>query len=87
MNDRKMSATAIDGTEIQTIKNGRRNLTRKTDVKMPIIRNLRRHNVLIVLRMLAFTIALSTLLTISKTIKPMTIATDSMIDKGKHTNH
>jgi hypothetical protein len=47
---------------------------------MPIIRNLFRHKMLIVFKTLALTIALSTLLTTSKTIKPTTIAIDSTRD-------
>ena len=44
---------------------------------MPIKRNRLRHNILIVFRTVAFTTALSTLLTTSNTTKPRTIAIDS----------
>ena len=71
------------GTEIQTIINGSKNLTKNTDVMMPIRRNLLRHKMLIVFRTLALTIALSTLLTTSKTIKPITMAIDYTNDTVK----
>jgi hypothetical protein len=47
---------------------------------MPMNRNLLRHNMFIVFSTLAFTTALSTLLTTSKTTKPSTIAIDSIND-------
>ncbi len=77
---RKSLDALMVGTEIQTITSGKINRTKKTDVKMPIRRNLLRHNMLIVFKTLALTIALSTLLTTSKTIKPTTITIDSTSD-------
>jgi hypothetical protein len=71
------------GTDIQTISKGNRNLTRNTEVMMPINRNLLRHSTLIVLSTLAFTTALSTLLTTSKTTKPSTMAIDSTSDTAE----
>src|SRR5674476_415267 len=65
-NAKKKSDALILGTEIQTITSGKINRTKKTDVTIPIRRNLLRHNMLIVFKTLALTIALSTLLTTSK---------------------
>ena len=47
---RNKSCPLIVGTEIQTIINGRINRTKNTEVKMPMIRNLLRHKMLIVLK-------------------------------------
>src|SRR5665647_3386226 len=79
-NAKNRSDALILGTEIQTITSGKINRTKKTDVTIPIRRNLLRHNMLIVFKTLALTIALSTLLTTSKTIKPITITIDSTRD-------
>ena len=79
-NARNMPETLIVGTEIQTISKGNKNLTRKTEVIMPIRRNLFRQSMLIVFRTVAFTTALSTLLTTSNTTSPTTMAIDSTSD-------
>ena len=68
-NARNMPEILIVGTEIQTISKGNKNRTKKTEVMIPIRRNLLRQSRLIVFRTVAFTMALSTLLTTSNTTK------------------
>ena len=60
--------------------NGSKNLTKNTEVIIPMTRNLLRHNTLIVFNTDAFTTALSTLFTTSNTTNPSTIAIDSTSD-------
>ncbi len=79
-NARNMSDRLMVGIEIQTISKGSKNLTRNTEVIMPINRNLLRHNMLIVFNTEAFTTALSTLLMTSNTTRPITIAMSSTND-------
>jgi hypothetical protein len=82
VNARKRSGPLIFGTEIHTMISGRMKRTKNTDVIMPISRNRLRHSILIVLRTLALTMALSTLFTTSKTINPATMSISSTRDNA-----
>ena len=69
--ERKAPQNPISGTESQTTTKGRRPRTRKTAVIIPQKRKIFRQRTLMVFKTWALIMALSTLLTTSKTINPI----------------